>query len=106
MVATKRIQIYLAMLPFSFLLFALGWLLVAPSHLYHCWDDAPPFVISWYPPFIHAWADSADGKLRDYYLVPEWVVYLVWLLFIAGIVVVPALVVWRLARNGDTYETA
>ena len=62
MIPTKRILVYLALLPFSFLLFALGWMFVAPSCLYHCWDDAPPFVISWYPPFIHPWADSTDGK--------------------------------------------
>jgi hypothetical protein len=106
MIATKRILIYLALLPFSFLLFALGWLFIGPSCLYHCWDDAPPFVISWCPPFIHPWANSADGKLRDYYLAPEWFVYLVWFLFIAGIFLLPALLVWRLARNADAHETA
>jgi hypothetical protein len=106
MVATKRILIYLGLLPFSFLFFALGWLFIAPSSLYHCWDDAPPFVISWYPPFIHPWADSTDGKLRDYYLVPEWVVYLVWLSFIAGVFLLPALVVWRAMRRRDTHGTA
>ena len=106
MIATKRILTYLGLLPFSFLVFALGWLFVGPRCLYHCWDDAPPFVISWWPPFIHQWANSTDGKLRDYYLVPEWLVYLVWLLFIAGIFLLPALFVWRLARNADAHETA
>ncbi|HEV2207362.1 MAG TPA: hypothetical protein VG167_01200 [Verrucomicrobiae bacterium] len=97
--ATRCILLYLALCPFSFLLFAIAWLVVAPNYLYHCWDDAPPFVISWFPPFIHPWANSADGNLRDYYLAPEWVVYLVWLTFIAGIFVLPALVTWRRLRN-------
>ena len=39
MIATKRILTYLAVIPFSFLLFALGWLLIGPSCLYHCWDE-------------------------------------------------------------------
>ena len=104
--ATKRILSYLALLPFSFFLFALGWLVIAPTHLYHCWDDCPPFVISWCPPFIHPWANSMDGNLRDYYLAPEWLVYLVWLSFIAGIFLLPAFVAWRLGRKGDTDETA
>jgi hypothetical protein len=104
--ASKRILVYLAILPFSFLLFALGWFFIAPSCLYHCWDDAPPFVISWYPPFIHPSAASTDGKPRDYYLAPEWLVYLVWVLFIVGVFVAPALVVWRVARKGDAHETA
>src|SRR5271157_1376352 len=46
----KRILAFFALLPFSFLFFALAWLLIAPEHLYHCWDDAPPFLISWFPP--------------------------------------------------------
>jgi hypothetical protein len=102
---TKRISYYLALLPFSFLLFALGWLLIAPTHLYHCWDDCPPFAISWCPPFIHPWANSTDGNLRDYYLAPEWLVYSVWLSCIAGIFLLPALVVWLLTRKGDVDET-
>jgi hypothetical protein len=28
------------------------------DRLYDCWDDAPPFAISWTPPFIHPWANS------------------------------------------------
>jgi hypothetical protein len=90
----KRIPIYLALLPVSFLFFAVTWALLAPICLYHCWDDAPPFAVSWYPPFIHPWADSLDGKLRDYFIAPNWLIYSVWLLFIAGVLLVPAIVVW------------
>ncbi len=106
MIATKRILIYFALLPFSLLLFAIGWLVIGPSCLYHCWDDAPPFVISWCPPFIHAWANSSDRNLRDYYVAPEWIVYLVWLSFIAGILLFPTLVAWRTPRNAAAHETA
>src|SRR5882762_7891018 len=97
---SKRIQIYLALLPVSFLVFAVAWALIAPVGLYHCWDDAPPFAISWCPPFIHPWADSLDGKLRDYFIAPGWLVYSVWLLFIAGVFVVPAFGVWRFMKRG------
>jgi hypothetical protein len=100
MVFSKRILVFLALLPFSFLLFAIAWLLLAPEHLYHCWDDAPPFVISWCPPFIHPWADSADGNLRDYFIWPAWSVYLVWFSFVAGIFFLPALSAWRFVKRG------
>lgn len=99
-------MIYLALCPFSLLLFATAWLFIAPNYLYHCWDDAPPILTSWFPPFIHPRANSTDGKLRDYYLAPEWCVYLVWLLFIAGIFLVPALVVWRRKRKLNEHEAA
>jgi hypothetical protein len=59
---SKRILIYLALLPVSFLGFAVIWAVFAPLFLYHCWDDAPPFAVSWNPPFIHPWADSLDGR--------------------------------------------
>jgi hypothetical protein len=91
----KRILVYLALLPVSFIGFAVAWALLAPSCLYYCWDDAPPFLISWCPPFIHPWADSLDGKLHDFYRVPESLVYSVWLLFIAGVLFVPAFIIWR-----------
>ena len=99
----KRILVYLAMLPFSFLFFAFAWLFIAPTCLYYCWDDAARFVISWHPQFIHQWANSADGKLRDYYLSPEWVVYSVWIIFIAGTFLLPTLFVWRRLRNARTH---
>jgi hypothetical protein len=98
----KRILIYLALLPVSLVGFAVAWALIAPSCLYYCWDDAPPFAVSWYPPFIHPWADSLDGKLHDFYRVPEWLVYAVWFLFIAGMFVIPAIVVWRFVRRGKS----
>ena len=68
----KRIYLFAALLPVSFLLFAMAWLIIAPEHLYHCWDDAPPFLISWAPPFIHPWANSINGNLSDYFIAPEW----------------------------------
>jgi len=89
----KGILIYLVSLPFSFGLFAVAWALVAPYRLYHCWDDAAPFLVSWFPPFIHPWADSADGALRDYYLVPEWVVFGTWYGFIAGALLLPMILI-------------
>ena len=79
-------------------------MLVAPGHLYYCWDDIPPFGISWHPPFIHPWANSADGKLRDYYIAPEWIVYLVWFLFITGAFLLPALYALRHMRRGRVHE--
>jgi len=99
MLALKRILIFVALLPVSFLFFAAAWLRIAPTYLYHCWDDCPPFVISWCPPFIHPWANSTDGKLRDYYLAPEWLVYAVWIAFIVGTLLLPAVFVWRAVRR-------
>ncbi len=104
--ATTKILAYLALCPFSFLLFAVVWLIVGPTLLYHCWDDAWPFVISWVPPFIHPWANSADGNLRDYYFVARWLVYLVWCSLIVGVLLLPALIVWRVARKGCDREHA
>ncbi len=102
----KRIYLFAALLPVSFLLFAMAWLIIAPEHLYHCWDDAPPFLISWAPPFIHPWANSINGNLSDYFIAPEWAVYLVWSAFVAGTFFVPALFVWRIVRNGGADVTA
>jgi len=100
---SKRILHYVAVLPVSFLVFATAWLFIAPTTLYHCWDEAPPFLISWTPPFIHPESNSLDGTLRDYYRAPEWIVYLVWFTFIAGVFVLPALLVWRRrSRRGVT----
>src|SRR5438045_4361548 len=96
----KRVLVFLALLPFSFLLFAGTWLFFAPEHLYHCWDEAWPFLISWHPPFIHPWANSADGNLRDYFIWPEWSVHLVWFSFAIGIFVLPACVSWGLVGRG------
>ena len=97
---------YLFALLFSFPLFAITWALVAPGHLYYCWDDAPPFLISWYPPFIHTWANSTDGKLIDKYLVPGWVVYLVWFSFLACAFLLPAIFAWRRGRRRGVHEPA
>lgn len=101
MVILKRIFLYGALLPCSALLFALAWLIIAPGHLYYCWDDAPPFVISWFPPFIHPWADSLDGKLRDCFIGPEWTVYTVWILFAIGVFLLPAILIWRFVTHGE-----
>jgi hypothetical protein len=99
MLLEKRILTFFAVLPFSFLLFAVAWALIAPEHLYHCWDDAPPFLISWCPPFIHPWANSTDGNLRDYFIWPGWAVYALWLAFLAAIFLIPAFVAWRVRRK-------
>ena len=101
MLIEKRILTFLAVLPFSFLFFVVAWAFIAPGHLYYCWDDFWPFLISWHPPFIHPWANSADGQLRDYYIWPGWAVYAVWYAFIAGIFLIPAFVAWRAVRKGD-----
>src|SRR5688572_2498304 len=90
---STRIFLYAGLVPLSFLLVATAWLVVAPGHLYHCWDDAPPFAISWYPPFIHSQFDSLDGNLRDYYIWPEWAVYSVWFAFVAIAFLLPGVAV-------------
>ena len=97
----SRILTFLALLPFSFLLFAVAWLLIAPEHLYHCSDDFPPFVISWCPPFIHPWANSTDGKLRDYFVWPQWSVYLIWFSFVVGVFLLPAFGAWKIVRKNN-----
>ena len=104
MSTSKRVVLYLAALPGSFLFFAIAWMLIAPTALYYCWDDARPFGISWVPPFIHPWGGSLDGKLRDYYRAPEWVVYAVWFAFVAAVFVLPALLVSRRSGRGVTND--
>ena len=94
MLGIKRIEAFFAVLPFSLLAFAVAWLCIAPDHLYHCWDDAPPFLISWCPPFIHPWANSVEGNLRDYFIWPWWSVYLIWFLFVGAVFLIPALAAW------------
>ena len=95
MILRKRILYYLALLPLSFASLAVVWALLAPRYLYHCWDDA----IAFHPPFIHPGADSMDGTLRDYYLVPGWLLHAIWLLFIAGGFLLPAFLVRRWRRK-------
>ena len=102
MAILKRITTYLALLPFTFVLFAAAWLIIGPTALYYCWDEAWPFAIQWHPPFIHPWGDSLDGKLRDYYRAPEWIVYTVWFGFVAGVFVIPAILAWRRSPRGVT----
>lgn len=92
MVKPKRSLTYLSVLPLSLFLSAVAWLIIAPERLYHCWDDAPPLVISWFPPFVHPWANSADGLLRDYYIWPEWVVYATWFVIVAVAFLLPAMI--------------
>lgn len=90
MLTYRRILFFVGALPFSILLFGVAWTFIAPEHLYHCWDDAPPFMVSWLPPFIHSWANSTDGKLSDFFIWPAWSVYLVWIGFVAGTLLIPA----------------
>ena len=90
MLIFRRVLFYLAVLPYSMLAFGAVWALFAPDHLYHCWDDAPPFMVSWLPPFIHPWANSMDGQLRDYFIWPAWSVYLVWAVLTAVAFFIPA----------------
>lgn len=99
MTVRNRILAYLALLLPSFLLVACLWAAIAPDHLYHCWDDAPPFVISWFPPFIHPWANSPEGNLRDYYIWPGWSVYTIWVLLIAIAFSLPAVLICRKDRR-------
>jgi hypothetical protein len=90
MLTYRRILSYVAVLPFTLVIFGSAWALIAPERLYHCWDDFPPFLVSWHPPFIHPWANSADGNLRDGFIWPAWSVYLVWTVLAAGVFLIPA----------------
>jgi len=105
MLTFRRILFYVAALPFTLLVFGGAWALIAPEHLYHCWDDAPPFMVSWYPPFIHPWANSVEGNLRDYFVWPAWSVYLIWSVFAAGTFLVPAFAA-RTFVTRERYEVA
>ena len=63
----RRILVFLGLLPFSFLIFAVAWLFLAPERLYHCWDDAPPFLISycqWDYPTLPAQAREFQAALQ------------------------------------------
>ena len=97
----KRIFIYLATLPLSVLAVAVIWGSLAPKRLYYCWDEVPPLMISWYPPFIHPKAHSLEGRLQDYYVWPEWAVYGVWFLLVAFAFLLPA---WIARKIGRTHE--
>ena len=105
MLLLKRILFYFGMLPLFLVPFAFAWLLIAPNYLYHCWDDAPPILISWRPPFIHPRANTADGKLQDYYLAPAWIVYGVWFAFVAATLLSPAMLA-RFAIRKEPAQSA
>ena len=84
---------YVFMLPFSLLLTAVIWSEKVSGVLYLCTDDVP--IFDFIPPFVH----PGTG---DVYYVPEWHVYLVWFLLLAGAFLAPALVIgglWFLWRK-------
>ncbi|MEO5803806.1 MAG: hypothetical protein ABIR24_09765 [Verrucomicrobiota bacterium] len=98
MTTAKRLLAYTVFLLPSLFLMGIIWALVAPEHLYHCWDDAPPFMVSWFPPFIHRQANSVDGILLDYYIWPKYAVYSIWFLFVVTGFLLPVLSIIRISR--------
>ncbi len=75
---------YLALLLPSFVSTALAWHWLVEDVLYHCADTAP--IADFFPPFVHA----ASG---DYYIAPAGLVYLAWWLFLAAVLLLPALAI-------------
>jgi hypothetical protein len=74
---------YLALLVPSFLIIAPAWSIIAQGRLYYCSDWMP--VIGFFPPFIHG------SQVGDYFIAPEWVVYLVWVIAVIIILLLPLL---------------
>ncbi len=74
------------------------WIKAAPGRMYYCWDEVPPIVISWFPPFIHPEANSLDGALVDHYIWPGWAVHLCWGGLAVIMLLLPAAAVWARHR--------
>ena len=91
--AAYAICAYVFMLPFSFLLAAIIWAEKVSGVLYLCTDSVG--IFDFIPPFVH----PGTG---DVYYVPEWRVYSVWFLLLAGAILTPAFAIgglWILWRN-------
>jgi len=93
--AMYAICAYVFMLPFSLLLAAVIWAEKVSGVLYLCTDSVG--VFDFILPFVHS-----GGHTGDVYFVPEWRVYLVWFLLLAGAFLAPALLIgalWFLWRK-------
>jgi hypothetical protein len=89
---------YAVFLVISLFVAAVLWSCIAPDEFYHCYYDAP--LITFVPPFQRPWADPTHGRLPDYFLVSPWIVYPIWFVFFAAAIVLPAVAVWLLRRQG------
>jgi hypothetical protein len=82
--------VYIGLLLPSCVVFVTVWQWCVVDVLFHCWDSVP--ILDFLPPFAHPNA-LLDGKQVDFYYVPEFLVYLLWIVFLAGILFLPALVI-------------
>lgn len=76
---------YLLLLIPSFLIVTFAWSFFVNGKLYYCSDPFP--IVDFIPPFVH------KSVLGDYYIAPEWVVYLVWFFALVTIFLLPLLFV-------------
>src|SRR5262249_20370489 len=65
----------------SFLFFSLSWFIFVDGKLYYCSDKVP--FLDFFPPFVHI---GQFGPTGDYFIISPVEVWLVWYLFIIGIV--------------------
>lgn len=79
---------YVGFLIPSFLFVSMLWHLLVEDVLYYCADRAP--LLDFFPPFTH-------GR-EDHYVASPMVVKLLWYLFVAGLLLLPAGVIWSRRR--------
>lgn len=87
-----RFLTYIALLPPSFLTFALLWHLLVEDVLYYCSDSAP--VLDFLPPFVH----EPLAMTRDHFIAPPIIVYVVWGVFLISMFLLPAIAIWSKKR--------
>ena len=78
---------YLFLLPFSLLFAAVIWANKVSGVLY------PARTVSAFSTSFHP---SCIPSRRDVYYVPVWRVYLTWYALLAGVILLPALLIWFL----------
>jgi hypothetical protein len=85
---TNKKVAYLMLLIPSFLIVSLAWTLFVDGTLYYCSDRFP--IGDFIPPFVHGRYGN-HSTYGDYFIAPEWVVYLVWVIAVIIILLLPLL---------------
>jgi uncharacterized membrane protein len=88
---------YILLLPLSLLSAAVIWAKKVSGVFYICTDSLG--IFDFIPPFVH----SVGG---DVYKVPAWRVWLTWYAMLAGVFLLPALVIWLLRLLVGKEDTA
>src|SRR5438876_4756200 len=86
----RRKGIYLILLVPSLFAASVVWILCIAGALYHCWDDVP--ILTFIPPFVHDAVILNTGE-HDYYIVPAWLVYALWIGFMVAALGLPLIII-------------